>query len=262
VEVTWPMRATWLTCLLLLGACGESAPALTEVLVVVDSDLAVPGELDELVFRVQGPSGPERVTSAPLGSGEQALPRSLALVRSGGALAPLTVRVEGLKQDSIVLARTATLQFVEGRTLVLPMHLVAACVDVECGAQTCTERGCESSQVDAESLASWNGQEPRLDGTSDPRDAGPDPQSDSGAGPQSDAGPDASTASDGGALDDGGNQCVPVAEVCNGADDDCDGETDDGFNLLIDEENCGRCGLRCTGQTRTCCNGDCAVTCT
>src|SRR5687768_433928 len=101
------MRAIWLACLLLLGACGESAPVLTEVLVVVDSDLAVPGQLDELVFRVQGPSGDERVTSATLGTGDQALPRSLALVHSGGALSPLTVRVEGLQQGSVVLARTA-----------------------------------------------------------------------------------------------------------------------------------------------------------
>ena len=45
-----------------LGSCSQSAPAPTEVVVVVDSDLAVPGELDRVVFRVAGPSGSERWT--------------------------------------------------------------------------------------------------------------------------------------------------------------------------------------------------------
>ncbi len=33
-------------------------------------------------------------------------------------------------------------------------------------------------------------------------------------------------------------------EACNGQDDDCDGETDEGFDLRA-PENCGRCGNRC-----------------
>ena len=43
--------------------------------------------------------------------------------------------------------------------------------------------------------------------------------------------------------------CVPAAnftELCNAKDDDCDGVTDEGFDLLTDATNCGTCGLNCT----------------
>ena len=33
------------------------------------------------------------------------------------------------------------------------------------------------------------------------------------------------------------------AETCNGADDDCNGVIDNGFNLSTDEANCGACGV-------------------
>ncbi len=40
--------------------------------------------------------------------------------------------------------------------------------------------------------------------------------------------------------------CVPSgAEQCNGADDDCDGRNDEGFDLENDALNCGRCGEAC-----------------
>jgi hypothetical protein len=38
--------------------------------------------------------------------------------------------------------------------------------------------------------------------------------------------------------------CVPTAEVCNGRDDDCDGQIDEG--LLASDPNCGACGNDCT----------------
>jgi hypothetical protein len=51
----------------------------------------------------------------------------------------------------------------------------------------------------------------------------------------------------------------PVPETCNGLDDDCDDETDETFTLQTDEENCGRCGVECTGTTQECCAGVCAA---
>jgi hypothetical protein len=35
------------------------------------------------------------------------------------------------------------------------------------------------------------------------------------------------------------------AEICNNIDEDCDGEIDEGFNLLSDPANCGTCGRAC-----------------
>ncbi len=51
-----------------------------------------------------------------------------------------------------------------------------------------------------------------------------------------------------GALDDGCEYaCEPEGgpEACNGADDDCDGRLDEGFDLESDLEHCGRCGRAC-----------------
>ncbi|MCK6571151.1 thrombospondin type 3 repeat-containing protein [Myxococcota bacterium] len=54
--------------------------------------------------------------------------------------------------------------------------------------------------------------------------------------------------------------CDPMAgaapETCNAQDDDCDGRIDDGFDLLTDEANCGRCGQRCDAGVE-CRNGSC-----
>jgi hypothetical protein len=53
----------------------------------------------------------------------------------------------------------------------------------------------------------------------------------------------------------------PETERCNELDDDCDGKTDETFNLQTDEANCGECGMACTNN-RTCCAGTCVDTST
>jgi hypothetical protein len=51
-------------------------------------------------------------------------------------------------------------------------------------------------------------------------------------------------------------QVVPQAETCNGGDDDCDGQVDEGLPLDSDPNNCGACGNRCL-STQQCKNGAC-----
>jgi hypothetical protein len=90
-------------------------------------------------------------------------------------------------------------------------------------------------------------------------DGGPD--DDSGMGPlKPDAmiGPDARPAPD---------ACAPIAEQCNGKDDDCDdglpgGGVDEDFNLQQDPANCGSCGNKCTYPNGfgACQQGQCAFT--
>ncbi|MCA9526342.1 MAG: hypothetical protein KC549_08620, partial [Myxococcales bacterium] len=50
-------------------------------------------------------------------------------------------------------------------------------------------------------------------------------------------------------------------EVCNGRDDDCDGRTDEGFDLQRDPSHCGRCDRACVtpNATPACVDGDCAI---
>lgn len=47
-----------------------------------------------------------------------------------------------------------------------------------------------------------------------------------------------------------------VEATCNGVDDNCDGQVDEGINLATDNQNCGACGIQCPPGT-TCVNGQC-----
>jgi hypothetical protein len=63
-----------------------------------------------------------------------------------------------------------------------------------------------------------------------------------------------------GALGQPGGACagevVPIAELCNSLDDDCDGQTDESFDLSSDPDHCGWCGNACAGGS-SCESGSC-----
>jgi hypothetical protein len=48
-----------------------------------------------------------------------------------------------------------------------------------------------------------------------------------------------------------------AADSCNGSDDDCDGATDEGYDLGADPSHCGSCGNACAAGTQ-CCGGVCS----
>ncbi|AKQ69188.1 Tryptophan synthase alpha chain [Myxococcus hansupus] len=49
---------------------------------------------------------------------------------------------------------------------------------------------------------------------------------------------------------------VPGTEICNGLDDDCDGDVDEDFDLKTDPVHCGVCNNACT-FAQDCVNGEC-----
>lgn len=263
-----------LLALALLGSCSEPRQPATELIVVVDSDLTVPGELDQIEVQTHGPGDSAQSANAALDDGEGALPRSLALRHLAGPLGPVSIQVEGKRAGKTVITREAEASFVEGQSLVLPLHLARSCLRTSCDdGETCTEDGCRAVAIDEDELDDWTGDKPHLW----QRDAGEEEDASAlDAGKDAGRASDAAMASDasdaGGARDamvvrdaaqEAGQrdaaQCLPRAETCNGADDNCDGRIDDGFNLNTDVNNCGRCGTACNG--RLCCRGTCARTC-
>lgn len=220
---------------LLLAGCTQ----LTEVVVVVDSDLAVPEELDGVRIDVTSPGGEFRRATAAL-AGERALPlpRTLGIVHRGGPLEPLVVVATGTLGGRDVVQRRARLAFAPGRTVELRLDLLRSCVGVACPVdQTCAENGCAPSDVDVALLRDWRGSAERLDATAPLPDAG-----------------------DGGA----GDACAPLAEACNERDDDCDGRTDEDFDLLTDPARCGSCDRACpeaANASPICAGGTCGLAC-
>jgi hypothetical protein len=148
--------------LLVVSGCAEDR---TEVIVVVDSDIRVPDDMDEIVVEAEGPESDTflRRAVAALGEDEPPLPRTLGLVHQGGPLGPFSVEVLGKRGGGTVVRRSAEVYFQPQRTLVLPLHLIRACQGVVCPfEETCAEDGCRPIAIDSDELEGWGGSPPRL----------------------------------------------------------------------------------------------------
>jgi hypothetical protein len=239
----------------------EPAP-VTQVLLVVDTDLDVPATIDELGITVTGPSGEVHRASGPLASPSD-LPGTLGIVHRGGPLGEVYVEIAGRRGGEVVIERKASFDWVADETRVLRVNLASRCLSEDCGDdRTCDVQGCRSVRATPAELSPYEGQPQRSD-------AGAEGHVD--ASPLLDAAATDASAPDGGPLvgdaghgapEDGGRDaglaCEPGFADCNGqASDGC--ETD----LESDESNCGRCGNDCAAgfqvSSGTCEEGTCAV---
>lgn len=164
-------RSLAVAALLLSGCATES---LTELLVVTDTDLAVPAELDTVRFVVRGPSGDEQRAEARWGEGG-ARPAVLGLVRRSESAGPLEIDVIGERSGVEILRRSARVSFVPGRASMLRMDLLRDCVGSTCGpGSTCGDAGCRSIDVAPSEVVDWSGDPAPLDGGAPPMDASVD----------------------------------------------------------------------------------------
>jgi len=238
-----------LSLVLALGAAGCSGEdPVTEIVVVVDSDLSVPSELDAVRIEVGG-AGMDRTITGPLsGPDGRPLPRTLGLVHAGGPLGPIRVRAFGILGTTDVIDREARVSFVQDQTLMLRLNLLRDCVDLfdMCPTdRTCVGGVCES--IDTPTLPPWTGVVPPIG-------------SDGGM----DGGMDGGDGGEGGDGGDGGDGQTCTPEVCNGLDDDCNSIVDDGIDTSADPLNCGSCGNACPARdnaTPTCAASTCGFTC-
>jgi len=128
----------------------------TEIVVVVDGDLAIPGEMDDVVVEVRGRGGFTRTFDA---SGA-ALPATVEIEASDPA-EPVTVVVTARAGGRVVLERRVDTGFVSEESRALEVMLCRDCIGVTCAAdETCTEHGCARIAVSASDLPAWSGAAP------------------------------------------------------------------------------------------------------
>lgn len=128
----------------------------TEVVLVVNSDLMAPLEIDSLDVVVTSAGGEEMTSFARLNNGDPRLPRTLGIYNVDSRLGPYYVTARARLGGAIVVERSASFDFVRDRTMRLTLFLPSACQDVRCDTPlTCVEGGvCGSSDLD---LVPWTG---------------------------------------------------------------------------------------------------------
>lgn len=191
--------------------CAAScAPPPTQLIVVVDTDLQVPGELDAVSITVSSTTGVMESERQALASAST-LPLTVTVIPSGEFLGPIDVVAQGGLDGSVVLTRRARVTLVRGESLMLRLHLVARCLDVSCDEdESCGESGCGPIELD--DLPVWPGTPPRLGMDAGALDGGPRD------GSVRDA-----------AMRDASNPCEDVSEC------------DDDIPCTVDSCDAGRC---------------------
>lgn len=135
------------------GGC-EIPP--TQLVVVVNTDLAVPAETDEVRLRVWGPgqAEPREDRLVELDAGQAVLPASFGVAPEGrDPERRVTIAADALLGGDLVVATEAATTFVENRAMRLDLFLARACRDVSCPeGQTCRRGSCAPAEVDPDDL--------------------------------------------------------------------------------------------------------------
>jgi alpha-tubulin suppressor-like RCC1 family protein len=158
-----PITIAVTTVLLVASSCQRPA----EIVLVIDTDLNVPADIDRVEISVSGAMAVATPVAVNLGvPGAPSFPLTLGLT-SGGALAPVTVSVAGLWQGGPVVAQDARTAFVEGEQRILRMLLLTSCLPLTCpDGQSCQAGVCGAIDRPGDLLPPWTGVVP-------PRPAGP-----------------------------------------------------------------------------------------
>ena len=160
------MRTNVILCAALAvvaAASGCAEEKATQIVVAVATNLSVPKEMDSVNVHIGYKGAVKANLNYNLDPGKPnsfELPATVAIHAAKEPKVPITITVTGKKASTDVVARTATLSFVEGRILLLKMDLLRSCVKqyktCSTGA-TCTAKGCVSSNVDASKLPDYTG---------------------------------------------------------------------------------------------------------
>jgi hypothetical protein len=134
VGARFPNANRWLALGALWICASGCQDPVTEIVLVVDSDLAVPTEIDGLT--INGAGAPIAVDLKTAGV---VLPATLGLLPTGDNPPPFTVSAQATHQGQVVASRHATnVRFIHGqrRALLLSLVRACACLAPPCAANT------------------------------------------------------------------------------------------------------------------------------
>lgn len=159
--------------------CGRTV-TLGQVMVVVDSDLAIPGEWDTLGMRIAVRGEPRLDQRYTVGPTNLTIPASLDLVQGSDTSTPVTVTVVAFKGTKLLVTQQFVTTIPPERVVTMRMTLNRACEGVVClPEQTCSDGVCVAQAVDSSALpdfgsppaASGDASAPRPDVSTPPPDA-------------------------------------------------------------------------------------------
>jgi len=165
---SWFGRATVVTA----AALGVGATSCvvedktTQITVAITSEAEIPREVNNIQVTVTDAHGSTRYKQTQPVSTQRFFPTTIALIPHDKSSldGPVQVEINALLREkeggpfTSVVLRKATLSYVEGRTLLVPMALRMACFHIgECKAnETCAGGMCRSAQLDAAKLDDYS----------------------------------------------------------------------------------------------------------
>lgn len=139
------LTLAWAAAALTASAGCEPEP-LTEIMVLVDTDMAVPSELDGFLVKIYAQENPDSpIVERPFDLVTQTkLPADFGVLpRDGDASRQITVDVTANVVGHDDFTTRAITTFVEGRKVYLQMFLARRCIGVQCSEdETCRREGC------------------------------------------------------------------------------------------------------------------------
>ncbi|MES1205928.1 MAG: hypothetical protein ABUS79_08320, partial [Pseudomonadota bacterium] len=166
VRVKAPVTGTAVLVGVAALVCGTTGcKRATELTVVVDTEMAVPAELDQVQLTVTGPTGTETPFDLKLGDPvTPSFPMTLGLT-PGDQLSPVTIRVAGLRLGVEQVAEVVQTGFVEGESKMVRVVLTAACLGSTCADdQACRLGVCVPRDRPGGTLPAWEGTAPARPG--------------------------------------------------------------------------------------------------
>jgi alpha-tubulin suppressor-like RCC1 family protein len=141
----------------LLVVVPSSCKQSSEIVLVVDTDMTVPSDLDHVGITVAGATQSRQLDVELAAVGAPVFPLTLGLTPAG-ALSPVTVTVNASLQGTAIVEQAVQTGFVDGEQRMLRVLLESSCMGVFCPTnQSCQSGVCGSIDRPATNLPPWTG---------------------------------------------------------------------------------------------------------